>query len=83
MRAHGVAEPIARRATEATIFGGAGLLAGRIEQAPDLVAAYRDYRGTTAAGLEAAEQAGFSRAISQALESATEAARQMTREQSA
>ncbi|WP_199259543.1 pyrroline-5-carboxylate reductase family protein [Paracoccus binzhouensis] len=77
MRAQGVSEAIAWRAAEAAVIGGARLLEGRITDAPVLVAAYRDYRGTTAAGIEAAEAAGFSRAIVAALEAATDKARRM------
>ncbi|GGF71360.1 pyrroline-5-carboxylate reductase [Paracoccus acridae] len=75
MTGQGVPERIAWRATEAAVCGGAAMLAGRIADAPALVAAYRDYRGTTAAGIEAAEAAGFSKAIKDALLAATEKAR--------
>ena len=77
MRAQGVSESIAWRAAEAAVIGGARLLQGRIAEAPALVAAYRDYRGTTAAGIEAAEAAGFSRSIMAALDAATDKARRM------
>ena len=76
-RAQGLPEAIARRAVEAAVCGGARLLEGRVETAPDLLAAYRDYRGTTAAGLDAAEAAGFARAVTAALEAATAKARAM------
>lgn len=77
MRARGIPDAIAWRAAEAAVVGGARLLEGRIAEAPALVAAYRDYRGTTAAGLDAAETAGFSRSIEAALAAATEKARHM------
>lgn len=73
----GISEDIAWRATEAAVCGGAAMLAGRITEAPALLAAYRDYRGTTAASLDAAEAAGFSSAIRIALEEATQKARGM------
>lgn len=79
MRAQGIAEDIAWRAAEAAVIGGARLLEGRITEAPALLAAYRDYRGTTAAGLDAAEAAGFSRAIEAALDAAADKARRMAR----
>lgn len=79
MRAQGVSEDIAWRAAEAAVTGGARLLEGRITDAPALLAAYRDYRGTTAAGLDAAEAAGFSRAIEAALDAAADKARRMAR----
>ncbi|MGA0615279.1 pyrroline-5-carboxylate reductase family protein [Paracoccus sp. KR1-242] len=77
MQERGVPAEIAWRATEAAVCGGAAMLSGRIDQAETLVEAYRDYRGTTAAGIDAAEAEGFSLAISRALEAATEKARQM------
>ncbi|WP_207102791.1 pyrroline-5-carboxylate reductase family protein [Paracoccus shandongensis] len=77
MTGQGVPENIAWRATEAAVCGGAAMLAGRIADAPALLATYRDYRGTTAAGIEAAEAAGFSTAIQAALEAATAKARAM------
>lgn len=80
MRAQGISEAIAWRAAEAAVIGGARLLEGRITETPALLAAYRDYRGTTAAGLDAAEAAGFSRSIKAALAAATDKAHQMTRD---
>lgn len=77
MTGQGVPEAIAWRAAEAAVCGGAAMLAGRIADAPALLAAYRDYRGTTAAGIDAAEAAGFSTAIRAALEAATTKARAM------
>ena len=72
-RLAGLAEPIARRAVEATVCGGAQMLAGRIEGAEGMVSTYRDYRGVTAAGLDAAEDAGFVKAINAALDTAVSA----------
>lgn len=77
MRDQGVPDQIAWRATEAAVCGGAAMLAGQADRAPALLAAYQDYRGTTAAGIEAAEAAGFSTAITRALQAATQKARQM------
>jgi pyrroline-5-carboxylate reductase len=76
-RAAGLPEPVARRAVEAVVCDGAELLRGRIETAPELVETYREYRGTTAAGLDAAERAGFSAAVAAALEAATTKAGRM------
>lgn len=78
MTGHGVPAEIAWRAAEAAVCGGAAMLAGRIAEAPAVLAAYRDYRGTTAAGIDAAEAAGFSDALHAALEAATRKARAMT-----
>ncbi len=71
----GVPDALAWRATEAAVCGGAAMLAGRIADAPTVLAAYRDYGGITAAGLEAAEAGGFSDALRAALEAATQKAR--------
>jgi pyrroline-5-carboxylate reductase len=76
-RASGLTEPVARRAVEAAICDGAEMLRGRIEAAPELVETYRAYRGTTAAGLDAAEERGFSKAIAAALEAGTAKAGRM------
>ncbi|MFD2439609.1 pyrroline-5-carboxylate reductase dimerization domain-containing protein [Paracoccus kondratievae] len=78
MRAQGVSDVIAWRAAEAAVVGGARLLEGRMAEAPELLAAYRGYRGTTAAGIEAAEAAGFAKAVTVALAAATDKARRMT-----
>ena len=77
MTRRGVPETIAWRATEAAVCGGAAMLAGQPQRARDLVAAYRDYRGTTAAGIEAAIAAGFPGAVERALEAATDKARHL------
>lgn len=74
-RSKGLAEHIARRAVEATVCGGARMLAGRIETAREMVGVYMDYAGITAAGLNAAETAGFTRAVGAALDAALAASR--------
>ena len=74
-RAAGLPEPVARRAVEAAVCDGGAMLRGRIETAPEMLATYRAYRGTTAAGLDAAERAGFAAAIDAALAAATDKAR--------
>ncbi|PTM76492.1 pyrroline-5-carboxylate reductase [Cereibacter johrii] len=81
LRAEGVPETVARRSAEAVVCGAAPLLAGRIETAPDLVGTFRSYAGTTAAGLAAAERAGFGDALRAALVAATGKAREMTEAQ--
>ena len=77
MTGHGVPETIAWRATEAAVCGGAAMLAGQPQRARELLAAYRDYRGTTAAGIEAAIAAGFPGAVERALDAATDKARHL------
>lgn len=66
----GLPEATAWRAAGAAVSGGARLLEGDASRARDLLAAYLDYRGTTAAGLQAAEAAGFSAAIRAAIKAA-------------
>ncbi|MCE5972492.1 NAD(P)-binding domain-containing protein [Sinirhodobacter sp. WL0062] len=74
-RARGLPEPIARRAVEAVICDGAALLQGRIETAPEVIAAFRDYAGVTAAGLNGADDAGLSTALRAGLDAALRACR--------
>ena len=66
----GLPEPVALRAVEAVICGSTGLLAGKLAEVPALLDAYMSYRGITAAGLAAAEAAGFEQAIRSALSAA-------------
>lgn len=77
LRAAGLSRDVAERAAEAVICDTAQLLKGKMHEAPALVQAFVDYAGTTAAGLNKAEEAGFSRAIQAALEAAAERAREM------
>ena len=77
LTARGVAADVAARAVEGTVCAAARLLEGRMAEAPALVQTFIDYRGTTCAGLQAAEAAGFSAALETALEAATQKARQM------
>ncbi|PCD77749.1 pyrroline-5-carboxylate reductase family protein [Pseudothioclava arenosa] len=77
LRAAGLSREVAERAAEAVICDAAQLLKGKMHEAPALVQAFIDYAGTTAVGLNKAEEAGFSRAIQAALEAATERAREM------
>jgi pyrroline-5-carboxylate reductase len=73
----GIAPDVAERAVESVVCSAAPLLQGKITEARAMVHAFVDYRGTTCAGIEAAEAAGFSRAIVAALEAATEKAAEM------
>lgn len=71
LTAHGLPEAIAWRAAESVVCEGAALLSGQIAQeAPRLLDLYHGYRGVTAAGLDAAEAAGFGRSLAAALEAA-------------
>lgn len=82
LSARGVAPDVAARAVEATVCASARLLEGQVAAAPSLVQTFIAYRGTTCAGLEAAEAAGFTAAVHAALEAATAKAAAM-REQAA
>lgn len=73
----GVSPAVAARAVEGTVCAAARLLEGRMAEAPGMVQTFIDYRGTTCAGLEAAEKAGFSAAVMAALEAATAKALRM------
>jgi pyrroline-5-carboxylate reductase len=68
--ARGLPKAVALRAVEAVICGSGGLLAGKLADVPALLEAYMSYRGITAAGLSAAEAAGFESAIKSALSAA-------------
>ena len=76
-RAHGLDEAVARQAV-ASVLAAGGALAGQLDQVDAVLAAYESYRGVTAAGLQAARDAGLARAISAALAAAEAKARQMT-----
>lgn len=75
----GYTEPVARRrAVRAVVCDGGQALRGRIEKAGDLVHVYKDYRGTTAAGLEAVERGGgFHEALLAAIQAGTKKAYRM------
>jgi pyrroline-5-carboxylate reductase len=66
------------RAVEAVICGSNSLLAGRFSNISDLLDTYLSYRGITAAGLCAAEAAGFEEAVQAALAAAVAKAEAMS-----
>lgn len=76
----GVAPETACRAVEGVICNAAQLLEGRIAQACQVLHDYRDYRGMTAAGLDAADAAGFSSSMRIALDAAVERGRMLRRQ---
>ena len=75
--AQGLPEATSWRAAEAAVCGGARMLEGDAARAIGLIAAYQDYRGTTAAGLQAAEAAGFGKAVEVAIRAAARKAAEM------
>ena len=76
----GLPQPIAARAVEAVVSGSAASLKGGPDKADAILAAMQSYRGITAAGLAAATEAGFDRAIHAAITAATAKARRMGRD---
>ncbi|MFC3057709.1 pyrroline-5-carboxylate reductase family protein [Paenirhodobacter populi] len=77
LRDRGITEDIAIRAAEAVVCDGARLLKGQVGQSAEMIAAYLDYQGTTAAGIHAARDAGFTESITAALTAATAKARHL------
>lgn len=68
--ARGVSLDIARRAATAVLIGAGRLLEVRNEDPADLVEAFVNYRGTTAAAIEAMRAAGFEAAVADGLSAA-------------
>ncbi|MEX6503621.1 pyrroline-5-carboxylate reductase family protein [Pseudomonas zhanjiangensis] len=81
MLAHALARGLPRQVAENAVRGvvvGASQLLGRDGMPPAaMVEAMLDYRGTTAAGLQAMIEAGFKQAVDAGLEAAEAAARRM------
>jgi pyrroline-5-carboxylate reductase len=76
-RAGGIDPAIARRAVLTTLEGAARMMARDQSDPGEVVKAFADYRGTTAAGLEAMMAAGFEKAVIDGLEAAEMKARAM------
>ena len=70
--AHGLPAEVARRAVTALLVGTGRLLEKNGEDPEDTVAAFVDYRGVTAAAIEAMRGAGFDAAVSSGLATALE-----------
>ena len=70
----GIAPDVAWRAVRSVVCAAPALFTQGPEQAAALLDSYHGYRGVTAAGLSAAEAAGFAEAITAALEAATQKA---------
>lgn len=81
MLAHALARGLPRQVAENAVRGvvvGASQLLGRDGMPPaDMLQAMLDYRGTTAAGLQAMIEAGFKQAVDAGLEAAEAAAQRM------
>ena len=70
--AHGLPPEVARRAVTAMFVGTGRLLEKNGADPEDTVAAFVDYRGVTAAGIEAMRAAGFDAAVASGLAAALE-----------
>lgn len=68
--AHGLPEPVARRAVEGVVCDASQLIAGPNASPGGIVRAFMDYRGTTDAGLSAMQGAGFAEAVHAGLSAA-------------
>ncbi|WP_395541169.1 pyrroline-5-carboxylate reductase family protein [Neotabrizicola sp. sgz301269] len=75
--AFGLSPEIARRAVESVICGSGEILRENLASLDDLLATYMSYKGITAAGLSAAQEAGFETAVHAALAAAFAKARTM------
>lgn len=67
---HGIDPGIARRAVNTLIMGTGRLFERRNECPSDIVETFLDYRGTTAAAIEAMQNAGFEAAVANGLATA-------------
>lgn len=72
--ARGIAPDVAWRAVRSVVCEAPGLFTAGLAEAEALLASYHGYRGVTAAGLAAAQAAGFAQAITAALDAATDKA---------
>lgn len=77
-QAQGLPPDIAAKAVKAMICDAPALMADRIEQAGDIVRDYIDYRGTTAAALSAAQDAGFEMAVHAAVQAGMDKVKSMS-----
>lgn len=68
--AHGLPERIARRAVDGVVCDAGRLLADTRVSPGELVQTFMEYRGTTAAGLRAMQDAGFAEAVHAGLSAA-------------
>lgn len=75
--AAGLPSGVARAAVEAVVCDAPALLSGRIGEAGAMVKEFVEYRGTTAAALSAAQEAGFAEALRAALAAGAAKARAM------
>lgn len=77
-QAQGLPPDIAAKAVKAMICDAPALMVDRIDRAGDIVRDYIDYRGTTAAALSAAQDAGFETAIHSAVQAGMDKVKSMS-----
>ena len=70
-RSRGIPPEVAWRAVMSVVCDAPGLFRDAPDRAGALLETYHGYRGVTAAGVDAAVDAGFARAIGAALDAAT------------
>jgi len=75
----GLPEDVAKRAVKAVITGSAELLAAENVSMGETVRTFLEYRGTTAAGLQAMIDGGFIHTVGAGLDAAAAAALAMAR----
>ena len=75
--AHGLDREVARRAVNTVLVGAGRLLERRDDCPAETVRTFLDYRGTTAAGIEAMNSAGFGTAVARGLTAAFEKSARM------
>lgn len=68
--AQGISPEVAQRSVNAVLVGTGRLVEARAESPADVVRTFVDYRGTTAAAIEAMRAAGFEAAVSRGLAAA-------------
>ncbi len=67
---HGISPSMARRAVNAVLIGTGRMLERRGDCPDDIVSSFLDYRGTTAAAIEAMRASGFDQAVAEGLSAA-------------
>ncbi|MBC9247389.1 hypothetical protein H4P12_11860 [Paracoccus sp. 11-3] len=76
--AQGLSPDIAAKAVKAMVCDAPVLMADRIDRAGEIVRDYMDYRGTTAAALSAAQEAGFEVAVHAAVQAGMDKVKAMS-----
>lgn len=78
-RSHGINEDVAVRAVNGMLIGAGGLLQDRPVHPQNTVSAFVDYKGVTAAGIEAMQRRGFIEAVDEGIKAALEKTQAISR----